>query len=139
MATRLARNHTGDGMRRTLVMGCALAAVSVLGTIVVVWGWVWTVAAWFGASAATFAVATARASRAASAGERRERMLVEHGGAPQDSGIDAAAPEAAAAKRRARSRSAPDAPPGPDQAGGHLRRSAPYGTRRSDRHGPARR
>jgi uncharacterized membrane protein len=92
MATRLARNHPGDGTRVTLVMGCALTAVSVLGAIVVVWGWAWTVAAWFGASATTFAVATAMAGRAASAGERRERKLVEHGGAPQHSGIDAAAP-----------------------------------------------
>ncbi len=71
----------------------ALATVAVLAAIVWTRGWAWTVAAWFGASAATFAVLTARAGRAAHSGERSERRLLERDGAPEPSEIDAGAAE----------------------------------------------
>lgn len=85
--------RVGEGVRRTLVVVIALAIVTVLGAVVWTRGWAWTVAAWFGASAATFAVLTARAGRAAHTGERSERRLLERDSSSEPSEVDAGAAE----------------------------------------------
>jgi uncharacterized membrane protein len=80
MAIGVARIRSGDGTRRAGVIAVALTTVATLAAIVWTQGWAWTVAAWFGASAAAFAVSTARAGRAARDGERAERRLLDHAG-----------------------------------------------------------
>jgi hypothetical protein len=72
---RIASYH-GKGVRRAAVTAVALATVTLLGAIASA-GWGWAVAAWFGASAVTFAVCTVRAGWAARDGERNERELIE--------------------------------------------------------------
>jgi hypothetical protein len=86
MSLRIAWYH-GKRVRRGFVVAAALAAVSLLGAIGSA-GWGWAVAAWFGASTATFAVCTVRAGGAARDGERSERRPVEDADSQPSSGIE---------------------------------------------------
>ena len=91
MAAGTGQAHAGEWTRRARVVAAALATITVLGTIIWTRGWVWNFAAWFGASAAMFALTTARARRAARAGERGERRRVERSSARKPSRNDAGA------------------------------------------------
>ena len=82
---RIAWYH-GRGVRRAIVAAAALAAVTLLGVIGSA-GWVWAVGAWLGASAATFAICTVQAGRAAQDGEGRERELIGDANLQRSSGV----------------------------------------------------
>jgi hypothetical protein len=92
MTTRAVRVPSGEAARCGRVVAVALMTVVVLAAILFTRGWAFAVAAWFGASTATFAIATARAGRAAHAGEHTERTMLEHRGGRKASRTGAGGP-----------------------------------------------
>lgn len=76
----MARDHQlwplERGWRRPAPAALAGSGIVIATAAAALRGWVWAVAAWFGSSLLTFAIATATANRRALAAEEEERRLL---------------------------------------------------------------